>query len=120
MSKFGITKREFVAGGLTFTVGSFLPFGSPPAFAAALVSSGLTGSLLPPLRWLFVLIVLSYGVADVSASFSHRRQHGWRTASRLLVIHPVLHLSYGLGFLAGLARFAGRPGRDRPGADFAS
>jgi multiple sugar transport system substrate-binding protein len=35
MSKFGITKREFVAGGLTFTVGSFLPFGSPPAFAAA-------------------------------------------------------------------------------------
>ncbi len=33
--KVSITKREFMAGGLTFTVGSFLPYGSKPAFAAA-------------------------------------------------------------------------------------
>ena len=35
MSRISITKREFMAGGLTFTVGSFLPYGSKPAFAAA-------------------------------------------------------------------------------------
>ena len=33
--KVSITKREFMAGGLTFTVGSFLPYGSKPALAAA-------------------------------------------------------------------------------------
>ena len=35
MTKFSITRREFAAGGLTFTVASFLPAGSRPAFAAA-------------------------------------------------------------------------------------
>ena len=35
MTKFSITRREFAAGGLTFTVASFLPAGSRPAFGAA-------------------------------------------------------------------------------------
>jgi multiple sugar transport system substrate-binding protein len=35
MSKISLTRREFAAGGLTFTVASLLPYGSKPAFAAA-------------------------------------------------------------------------------------
>jgi hypothetical protein len=56
----------------------------------------------------------------VAASAALGRAHGWRYTPRLLVIHPILHLSYGLGFLVGLARFAGQaktpPAGDQPPA----
>lgn len=35
MNTFGITKRQFMAGGLTFTVGSFLPYATRHAFGDA-------------------------------------------------------------------------------------
>ena len=86
---------------------------APPVFVAALLGSGLMGLLAWPLRRLFIVTVLSYALADALASFAQGRRHGWQATSRLLVVHPVLHLSYGLGFLAGLARFSGRSAKER-------
>ena len=48
MSRISITKREFMAGGLTFTVGSFLPYGSKPAFDAVLPRRSHGADLQPP------------------------------------------------------------------------
>lgn len=81
---------------------------APPAFVAALLGSAALGLVWRPFRWLLGLIVALYALADVAASLSLGRAHGWAYAPRLLVIHPILHLSYGLGFLVGLGRAAGR------------
>jgi glycosyltransferase involved in cell wall biosynthesis len=80
----------------------------PPAFVGALIGASALGLLFRPLWWALGLALVVYALADVAASAALGRAGGWRYAPRLLVIHPILHLSYGLGFLAGLARFAGR------------
>ncbi|HRO91962.1 MAG TPA: glycosyltransferase family 2 protein, partial [Promineifilum sp.] len=80
----------------------------PPAFVAALLGSLLFGMFLRPFRYVLAFILILYVMADLSASLSLGRAHGPRHVPRLLMIHPILHLSYGLGFLAGLRHFAGR------------
>ena len=57
-----------------------------------------------------LLELLSYGAA---VSYTHL---GRAHAPRLLLIHPILHLSYGLGFLVGLARFRRQFGAPGSGA----
>jgi glycosyltransferase involved in cell wall biosynthesis len=78
---------------------------APPAFVAVLLGSAVLGTLFRPLWSLFGLVAALYMAANTVASLAH----GVARAPRLLLIHPILHLSYGLGFLVGLARFAGRP-----------
>lgn len=75
----------------------------PPAFVVGLFGSAALGLVWRPFRWLLGLVLAIYLAANVVASLSVSRVH----APRLVVIHPILHLSYGLGFLAGLVRFAG-------------
>jgi len=77
---------------------------APPAFVAGLLGSAALGLVLRPFRRLLGAVLALYLAANVVASLSLGREH----APRLLVIHPILHLSYGLGFLVGLAHFAGR------------
>ena len=84
----------------------------PPAFVVGLFGSAALGLVWRPFRALLAVVVGLYLAANVLASLSVSRAH----APRLLLIHPILHLSYGLGFLAGLIRFrhrfavpAGRP-----------
>ncbi len=80
----------------------------PPAFVAALLGSAVLGSVWRPFRWLSGLIAALYALADMAASLSLGRAHGREYIPRLLLIHPILHLSYGLGFLVGLARASSR------------
>lgn len=82
---------------------------APPAFVAGLLGSALLGLIFRPFRWLAAAVTLLYVAANIFASLSLGRSHGMRHVPRLLVIHPILHLSYGLGFLIGMARFAFRP-----------
>ena len=77
---------------------------APPALVAGLFGSAALGLVFRPFRWLLGAVVGLYLAANVVASLSLGCEH----APRLLVIHPILHLSYGLGFLVGLAHFAGR------------
>lgn len=79
---------------------------APPAFVAGLTGSSILGLFFRPFRWLGALIAGLYLVANLLASFSLGREHGWRHIPRLLIIHPILHLSYGLGFLAGLVNYS--------------
>ena len=74
----------------------------PPAFVTGLIGSAALGLVLRPFRLLLGAVLALYLAANVVASLSVGREH----APRLLVIHPILHLSYGLGFLVGLAHFA--------------
>lgn len=85
----------------------FVPF----AFVLALIVTALL-----PIGWAFFMaILLVYGAANLLASSGIARQHGWRYFPTLLLAHPTMHVSYGLGFLVGLVRFAGRWGDKRGG-----
>jgi succinoglycan biosynthesis protein ExoA len=92
----------------------------PPAFVGAILGTSLSGFIFRPFWWLLAVIFSLYLAANLAASLALGRAHGGHHVPRLLVIHPVLHLSYGLGFLAGLLHFAGRysaePGVPSPAA----
>jgi glycosyltransferase involved in cell wall biosynthesis len=79
---------------------------------ALLVLSILAGALLlawPPLGpRLAALPLVGYFLATSIASMSLGRRHGARCGALLLVVFPVIHLSYGVGFLRGLFRVLGR------------
>lgn len=86
----------------------------PPAFVASLLVNLVMGFIT---AWGFgalAFIVVSYLLANLIASILVSKQHGWRCLSSLPLIFAILHISYGFGFLVGLARFAGR-WRDRLG-----
>lgn len=82
----------------------------PPAFVASLMS----GALLAPFAALFVILWLVllalYAAANGVASFLVARRNGWKYLMLLPLVFGVLHVSYGLGFLNGMLRFAGRWG----------
>ncbi|MBP9500971.1 MAG: glycosyltransferase family 2 protein [Candidatus Promineofilum sp.] len=78
----------------------------PPAFVASMIGSSIMGLFLRPFRLLGALIAGLYLAANLLASLSLGREYGRGYIPRLLIIHPILHLSYGLGFLAGLFNFS--------------
>lgn len=80
----------------------------PPAFVAALLGSSTLGLFFRPFWFLLALVLALYVTADLVASLSIGREHGLRHVPRLLLIHPIIHVSYGLGFLVGMARFIDR------------
>ncbi|MBM4431072.1 MAG: glycosyltransferase family 2 protein [Chloroflexi bacterium] len=85
---------------------------APPALAAALLGFTLLGPTTRLGQLLLALVVASYIVANLAASLWIARKQDWRHPLLLSVAFAVIHLSYGPGFLIGLARFAHR-WRDR-------
>jgi len=82
----------------------------PPAFVFSLLTSLLLALFIPLGRWVFVLITGVYLLANLTASGWEASRRGWRYLPVLPVVFSILHLSYGLGFLVGLVRFAHRWG----------
>jgi succinoglycan biosynthesis protein ExoA len=80
----------------------------PPAFVAALAGTSLLGLFLRPFWILLSVLVFLYSLVDLLASYAIGKEHGGHFVPRLFVIHPILHLSYGLGFAIGLVRFCDR------------
>jgi glycosyltransferase involved in cell wall biosynthesis len=80
----------------------------PPVFAAALIVAALAALASAEGRWVFAALAGSYGCANLYASASVARVHGWRTLPVLAVAYAMLHLSFGFGFLVGCVRFCGR------------
>ena len=80
----------------------------PATFAAALTVGALLSPFVAFVRWLFLLTVVAYVVANFTASILIARRPGfnWRIAPYLPLIFATLHLAYGFGFLAGLIKFA--------------
>jgi succinoglycan biosynthesis protein ExoA len=81
----------------------------PPVFVLALFLSALL-AFSPTLFQLSVVIPFVYVMANMGASLVTASKQGWRSLFLLPIIFAILHLSYGLGFLAGLVKFWNRWG----------
>lgn len=86
----------------------------PPAFTMALLGFGSLSLASPYARLALALVLTLYAAASLIASVLTASRSSWRLLPTLSVVFGILHLSYGLGFLAGLVKFAGR-WRDRQG-----
>jgi succinoglycan biosynthesis protein ExoA len=79
----------------------------PPVFVASLAGSVALWLAWPPGRVLFTSVAGSYVLANLAASAWVGRRDAPTTVV-LPAVFAVLHVGYGLGFLAGLVRFRGR------------
>lgn len=78
---------------------------APAAFVLTLAIATLFASFSGWARALLALTAGSYTLANLLASMAAARRHGWRHLRRLPLTFAILHIGYGLGFLAGLVRF---------------
>jgi len=72
---------------------------APPAFLLSLTAAGLLSAWVPGAGILFVGIVSAYAAAVLGCSAALARRHGGECGLAVAVLFPLLHLSYGLGFL---------------------
>jgi len=84
---------------------------APGILVASLVASVVLSTVRPFGRLLFAVISGSYILANLGASVSVARRYGLSHIPLLPVTYGILHFGYGLGFLAGLVRFARRWGK---------
>jgi len=80
----------------------------PPTFVMALLVSGLLAAIIPNGWILLAAVALSYATVNLSASFWLASRSAWRHLFFLPIVFAILHISYGLGFLLGLLKFAPR------------
>jgi succinoglycan biosynthesis protein ExoA len=80
----------------------------PPLFVLSVVVTALGALWLRPVGWLLVVVLGAYAAALCAAGWTVARQHGWRHFPLVLAAFATMHLSWGSGFLVGVARFAGR------------
>jgi GT2 family glycosyltransferase len=59
----------------------------------------------------WLALAAAYAAAIAAASVAAARGRGWRILPYLPAAFAAFHVSYGLGFAAGLLRFAARPGQ---------
>ena len=78
----------------------------PPAFVLFLVGGLLLSPLSVWVSGLWLLVLLIYVLATLAASVAAVRRTGWQRPWLLAAAFPILHLSYGSGFLVGLLTFA--------------
>lgn len=88
---------------------------APPLLVAGVLGSALLALVPGPTRGpglvLLAAVLGLYAVANLLASVLTAARAGWRFLPLLPVLYGALHFGYGLGFLIGLFRFAGRWGQ---------
>jgi succinoglycan biosynthesis protein ExoA len=82
----------------------------PPVFTVVLILSLLMTFIFIWGWIIFTLVMGSYLGLNLTASFITASKKGWKHFSILPLTFVILHLSYGLGFLIGLIKFANRWG----------
>ena len=80
----------------------------PPMFVFSLLISILLALATSWGKWLLFLIAFSYLIANFAAAIVTASKKGWKHLPLLPVTYSIIHLSYGFGFLAGLAKFWNR------------
>jgi hypothetical protein len=85
----------------------------PPLFVTVLLLSVAAAPFTPVGRYALAAIAGLYAAANVGASVLTARKQGWKLFPLLPVAFAAIHLSYGFGFLRGLARFWNRWGEDK-------
>lgn len=78
----------------------------PPVFVATVIGGAILSPFFPLVRWFWLACLALYILANLAASFHTAARKGWQHLLRLPAIFALLHVSYGLGFLVGLIRFA--------------
>ncbi|HET9985613.1 MAG TPA: glycosyltransferase family 2 protein [Longimicrobiales bacterium] len=82
----------------------------PAVFVAATLAAALAAVALPAARPGLAALGAVYGLADLASAASLVRRAGPRSAALAMLVFPLLHFSYGVGSLRGLAALlAGRP-----------
>jgi glycosyltransferase involved in cell wall biosynthesis len=77
----------------------------PPVFILTLIGSGTMALFFPAMRMLAASIMLLYLIGVVGCSTMVAFKRGLRYAPGVCVVFPVLHVSYGVGFLRGIMEF---------------
>jgi glycosyltransferase involved in cell wall biosynthesis len=88
----------------------------PAVLVGCLSSSAALALWIPAARYLFALLAGSYALLVVLFAAGAARSHGLRCAASLTLVFPVLHFSYGSGFLQGIRDHLVARGAPRPGA----
>ena len=83
----------------------------PPGFVATLAATAILSPWVDAARLLFAATVAVYLLPVLGVSLGIGRTAGWRTAAALALVFPVLHISYGLGFLKCALQLALGSGR---------
>jgi glycosyltransferase involved in cell wall biosynthesis len=77
----------------------------PPLFTAGLVVGPLFASINAVLFWVFGAAVAIYGMLTAVFSIRQAGDRGWDLLPMLPMLFIILHLSWGLGFWAGIWRW---------------
>ena len=88
----------------------------PTALLMSLLVSAVTGLWWTPAAWAGAAILGCYTAVVLGAAFGGVRRLGVRAGAALTTVFPVIHFSYGLGFLHGIAVHMLRLTRRRPHA----
>jgi GT2 family glycosyltransferase len=80
----------------------------PPAFVLSLLIAVLLAFVTSWGWWLLLLVAGIYLLANLAASIITSSKKGWKHVLTLPITFSIIHLSYGLGFLAGLIKFWNR------------
>jgi len=97
--RYGVGRaRTLVKHARLSSVRSTLPF--------LVLATGLALIGIPALRPLAAWAYGAYALSSLMEAVRVGRRHGPRTIARVALIFPVLHVCHGMGFAAGLARFA--------------
>lgn len=83
----------------------------PPGFVLTLAATAILSPWIHAARLLFATTVAVYLLPVLACSLSIARKSGWRAAAALPLVFPVLHLSYGFGFLKCALQLALGSGR---------
>jgi cellulose synthase/poly-beta-1,6-N-acetylglucosamine synthase-like glycosyltransferase len=76
----------------------------PPVFVSSLLVLGLLSVWVGLARWAFAVEVASYAAAVVGAAIVEATsRRDWRLIL-LLLVYPVLHVAYGVGYVVGILR----------------
>ena len=74
----------------------------PALLVAGLVGSALLSPWLPAARIVLSLVISLYASLVAVCALTALRPHGLRCAAALIAVFPILHFSYGIGFLLGV------------------
>lgn len=77
----------------------------PMMFVAFLILFGLGSLFLKPLAVTFALVMGLYILLDAVFSFANNRVYRISDKLRLMLVHFIIHVAYGLGFWKGIFKF---------------
>jgi succinoglycan biosynthesis protein ExoA len=76
----------------------------PAVFVSTLLVFGVLSVWIEPARWMFAVEAVSYAAAVIGATVVEAvLRRDWRLIL-LLLVYPVIHVAYGIGYLVGATR----------------